>query len=115
MRIVNHIDGIKTITTKTGILNSLRIYYNKLRDKKNIGDNIPFSHAKQESKYETEALCLPEHAISHHRESSAATLRTTLSKITMPDSKQASEQQIVNVGNQLRPNLIAIAKPEKVK
>lgn len=51
MRIVNHIDGIKTITTKTGILNSLRNYYNKLKDKKYCFDEnrhtIPYSHNKQ--------------------------------------------------------------------
>lgn len=79
MRIVNHIDGIKTITTKTGILNSLRNYYIKLRDKKNTGENIPFSHQKQEPKTvnDSEALCIPETFIAHHRDSSVSTLKTT--------------------------------------
>lgn len=33
MRIVNHIDGIKYIGTKTGMLSSLKNYYGHLKDK----------------------------------------------------------------------------------
>ena len=48
LRVVNHIDNFKSITTKTGIITSLRNYYGRLKDKIAILDgtenpyNLPY-------------------------------------------------------------------------